>query len=228
MHKQSELVLCFLLLVFSWLAHAQESKSLLRAADSLYMAGNFAASAKFYERAIRAGEARSRTSYSAARAFALAGDKEQAWHFLNQSIDWGWRHIQFLEKDNALVSLNEDPRWEDILNKTRVAKNKFAPVDSVIDRMNRLSAEAYLYRIRPKSMGGGGKSYTGFEIPANLRSFSYGSFEARVIHSDTIFFIATSAVVKGTIETKMDRTGRLGIGGWRYTDGLKVLVESQK
>jgi hypothetical protein len=217
--------LCLLLLGLIQFSYAQNLKILLHAADSTYKAGNFAASASLYESAARTEPANGLIHYYAARAFALAENNERAWLFLRQSVDRGWHQVRIIQKDQALAKLHSDPRWGDILKRAQVVEQKFAPIDSLIQHLNVLSANAYMYRVRLKAMGGGDKSYKGYAIPVTLESTPYGSFDARVLHADTIFFTATSTLAKGTVATRMDATGRLGIGGWTYTDEFKKLID---
>jgi RimJ/RimL family protein N-acetyltransferase len=53
--------------------------------------------------------------YSAARAWALAGDGDSAFRNLHKAIDTGWSHLEHLQKDDDLKSLHKDKRWEELL-----------------------------------------------------------------------------------------------------------------
>ena len=48
--------------------------------------------------------------------------------------------------------------------------------DAIINDINNLAANAYQYRIRPASMGGGAGSYTGWTIPTKMSSNENGTY----------------------------------------------------
>src|SRR5690349_18225008 len=52
--------------------------------------------------------------------------------------------------------------------------------DAMISQMVSILANAYQYRIRPQTMGGGGGSYQGYKIPRNLTASEFGTFVATV------------------------------------------------
>ena len=90
--------------------------------------------------------------------------------------------------------------------------------DAVINDLNNLAANAYQYRIRPTTMGGGGGVYTGYNIPVKLASNENASY-VRVVNSATqITFTGTSALGYGTVIAVLDTTGKLGtFSGTLYT-----------
>jgi len=90
--------------------------------------------------------------------------------------------------------------------------------DAVINDLNNLAANAYQYRIRPTTMGGGGGVYTGFNIPTKLASNENAAY-VRVVNSATqITFTGTSALGYGTVIAVLDTTGKLGtFSGTLYT-----------
>ena len=84
--------------------------------------------------------------------------------------------------------------------------------DAIINDMNNLAANAYQYRIRPTTMGGGGGSYTGgngYSIPTKLVSDDNGSFTATNA-AQAVTFVGTSGQGYGTVTAVCDSTGRLG------------------
>jgi hypothetical protein len=84
--------------------------------------------------------------------------------------------------------------------------------DAIINDLNNLAANAYQFRIRPTTMGGGGGSYTGgsgFAIPTKLASNDNGTF-SRTNAAQAVTFIGTSAQGYGTVTAVCDSTGRLG------------------
>ncbi len=48
--------------------------------------------------------------------------------------------------------------------------------DAIISDLTNLAANAYQYRIRPTTMGGGGGSYVGYGIPPSLASNENGAY----------------------------------------------------
>jgi hypothetical protein len=87
--------------------------------------------------------------------------------------------------------------------------------DAMINDLNNIAAQAYQYRIRPASMGGGEGSYRGFRIPTKMRTNENGSYEARVVRSDLLEFTATSAQNStNAITVCIDSDGRLT--NWTY------------
>ena len=66
--------------------------------------------------------------------------------------------------------------------------------DAIINDLNNLAANAYQFRIRPTTMGGGGGSYTGgsgFAIPTKLASNDNGTF-AGTNAAQAVTFVGTS------------------------------------
>ncbi len=68
-------------------------------------------SAQAYQAAIDRGYRVGTASYNQACAYALAGDKDQAFAALRKSIDNGFDSPDHLAKDDDLDSLHGDPRW---------------------------------------------------------------------------------------------------------------------
>ncbi|MFH0988735.1 MAG: hypothetical protein V1799_01825 [bacterium] len=86
--------------------------------------------------------------------------------------------------------------------------------DAIINDLNNLAANAYQYRIRPQSMGGGQGKYTGYNIPTKMRTNENATYETNVINDDLLQFKATSAQGSGTVEVQIDGNGRFG--QWKY------------
>jgi hypothetical protein len=84
--------------------------------------------------------------------------------------------------------------------------------DAIINDLNNLAANAYQFRIRPTTMGGGGGSYTGgsgFAIPTKLASNDNGTFTGTNA-AQAVTIVGTSAQGYGTVTAVCDSTGRLG------------------
>jgi hypothetical protein len=87
--------------------------------------------------------------------------------------------------------------------------------DAIINDLNNLAAQAYQYRIRPTSMGGGQGDYSSFSIPTKMRTNENATYTSTPSAS-TIAFTATSAQnPSNTVQVTIDSNGRLS--GWSYT-----------
>jgi hypothetical protein len=86
--------------------------------------------------------------------------------------------------------------------------------DGMINEIANMAANAYQYRIRPTTMGGGGGSYVGYAIPTKLRKTEIGSYEVEV-SADSVMFIGTSARANGGVRATVNKEGRTG--GFVYT-----------
>jgi hypothetical protein len=87
--------------------------------------------------------------------------------------------------------------------------------DAIINDLNNLAAQAYQFRIRPVSMGGGQGDYSTFSIPLKMRTNENATYTAAP-GTTTISFTAVSAQnASNTIQVTIDSDGRLG--GWSYT-----------
>src|SRR5712671_1414781 len=89
--------------------------------------------------------------------------------------------------------------------------------DALINDLNNLAANAYQYRIRPTTMGGGGGSYINFKVPNSLQSNDNGNYvpSALVTTGSSFDFTGTSKQGYGTVKATIDTTGRLS--GFAYT-----------
>ena len=152
--------------------------------------------------------------YNAACCYALTGQKDLAFYSLDAAIAKGWRDRKHAEEDEDLTSLRGDQRWNDVLTKM-AAGGVEENIDAVINDLNNLSAYAYQYRIRPKSMGGGQGSYTGLKIPEKMVKNTNATYEILAAKDSLVQYKATSANGFGTVEVSLDANGRLG--GWIYT-----------
>ncbi|MCX5729610.1 MAG: hypothetical protein NTZ28_12385 [Nitrospirae bacterium] len=87
--------------------------------------------------------------------------------------------------------------------------------DAIINDLNNLAAQAYQYRIRPTSMGGGQGDYSSFAIPLKMRTNENATY-ASTPSATTILFTATSSQNgSNTVQVTIDSNGRLS--GWSYT-----------
>ena len=88
--------------------------------------------------------------------------------------------------------------------------------DAIISDITNMAANAYQYRIRPVSMGGGGGTYTGYSMPTSLASNENGAYVAAVGGPNQITFTGTSAQAYGTVAGTYDGSGKLS-GTFTFT-----------
>ncbi len=86
--------------------------------------------------------------------------------------------------------------------------------DAMINDLNNLAAQAYQFRIRPTSMGGGQGDYTTFTIPVKMQTNENGTYTASATAND-ITVTATSAQNSSNyITVVIDSDGHLTT--WSY------------
>ena len=87
--------------------------------------------------------------------------------------------------------------------------------DAIINDLNNLAAQAYQFRIRPVSMGGGQGDYSTYVIPTKMRTNENATYNAAP-GANSIVFVATSAQnTSNTVTVTIDSFGRLD--SWSYT-----------
>jgi hypothetical protein len=89
--------------------------------------------------------------------------------------------------------------------------------DAIINDVNNLAANAYQYRIRTSSMGGGNNSYVGYNVPTKLSSNANATYVASGQTASACIITGTSipnvgGTVVGTLAT--DGTLTLSITGF--------------
>jgi hypothetical protein len=80
--------------------------------------------------------------------------------------------------------------------------------DMILNWINNLAANAYQFKIRPKTMGGGNGIFTGYKIPNSLVENDEASFTAEVF-ADSVMITGISKQKLGSISATMDDKGRL-------------------
>ena len=86
--------------------------------------------------------------------------------------------------------------------------------DAMINDLNNLAAQAYQFRIRPTSMGGGQGDYTTFSIPTKMRTNENATYSATPGTNTILFTAISSQNASNSITVTIDSNGRLG--GWSY------------
>lgn len=90
--------------------------------------------------------------------------------------------------------------------------------DAIINDLNNLAANAYQYRIRPLTMGGGGGRYVNYAIPTKLQTNENATYAVSGISATAMTFTGTSSQGYGTVVAVLDSTGKLGsFSGTLYT-----------
>ena len=89
--------------------------------------------------------------------------------------------------------------------------------DAMINDINNIAANAYQYRIRPTSMGGGNNSYVGYTVPTKLSSNANATYAASAASATSVLITGTSIpnspnVVTGLVN--VDGTMTLTPGSW--------------
>jgi hypothetical protein len=97
------------------------------------------------------------------------------------------------------------------------AQSVQANKDAITNDLNNLAANAYQYRIRPSSMGGGNNSYTGYTIPSKLQTNENASYTIVSNSGTGIVLMGTSIQNSGnTGQVSIGTDGRSITGGWSY------------
>ncbi len=82
--------------------------------------------------------------------------------------------------------------------------------DGIINEINNIAANAYQYRIRPTTMGGGGGTYLGYTIPKKLAVSRIGSYSMDVAADSAIVSGAWSdGNGEGTVRAVVNKEGFL-------------------
>jgi beta-lactamase regulating signal transducer with metallopeptidase domain/Flp pilus assembly protein TadD len=109
----------------------------------LYEDERYLEAAEAYRKAVDRGYREDTAAYNAACSYALAGRKDDAFTWLNKSMELGFDLSSYLGKDDDLDSLRRDPRFAELKKATRAAKAEGKTADSVraVKRFERLTAE---------------------------------------------------------------------------------------
>lgn len=89
--------------------------------------------------------------------------------------------------------------------------------DAVTVKMIGIAADAYHYRIRPSTMGGGSHSYIGYAIPSKLAKDENGTYALGTVSVGTLQVSGTSSLNSAWIANcTVDDTGStvVSYSGW--------------
>ena len=87
--------------------------------------------------------------------------------------------------------------------------------DAIINDLNNLAAQAYQFRIRPTSMGGGQGDYSGFSIPTKMKTNENATYSASTSPNSIVFTGFSAQDPTNSVTVTIDSFGRLG--GWSYS-----------
>lgn len=96
-------------------ARPEEMRAWVLLGLSLHTEGRYEEALAAHLRAARFPQAAVRATYNAACAHALLGNRDQAFDLLRRAIEHGFDDLRHIEADRDLVSLRDDPRWNEIL-----------------------------------------------------------------------------------------------------------------
>jgi hypothetical protein len=86
--------------------------------------------------------------------------------------------------------------------------------DAIINDLNNLAAQAYQFRIRPTSMGGGQGDYTTFAIPTKMKTNENATYSSSPTTNSIVFTAISAQNASNSVTVTIDSNGRLG--GWSY------------
>ena len=83
--------------------------------------------------------------------------------------------------------------------------------DAITNDLNNICANAYQYRIRTTSMGGGNNSYAGYAIPTRLSSNSNAVYTITTAGTTTTLGVTgtSSSVASSTVVASLDVNGNV-------------------
>ncbi len=89
--------------------------------------------------------------------------------------------------------------------------------DGVTTSLIEIAANAYQYKIRPSTLGGGGNLYAGYTVPSKMAFDDYGTYALGTVSSRSIQITGTSSLNTAWSATcTADDTGRTTVtyAGW--------------
>ncbi|HYQ86915.1 MAG TPA: hypothetical protein VES59_06705 [Bacteroidota bacterium] len=73
--------------------------------------------------------------------------------------------------------------------------------DGITAELTGIAADAYQYKIRPTSLGGGRPDYTGYSLPAKMQKDDNGTYVISSISSSQAVFTGTSSMNTSWVAT---------------------------
>ncbi|MFH0990709.1 MAG: hypothetical protein V1799_11910 [bacterium] len=96
------------------------------------------------------------------------------------------------------------------------ANNIQSNKDAILNDINNIAADAYRYRIRPASMGGGQNSYTGYKVLPKMSNNENATYDVTLTAVDVAFKAISAQNAANTVEVKIDSLGKFVSGSWTY------------
>ncbi|HUS02749.1 MAG TPA: DUF2268 domain-containing putative Zn-dependent protease [Chitinophagaceae bacterium] len=106
---------CLFILIFSFSSVAQTASRFGEKGDSAYTAKNYPLAIDYYTKQqslLPFSFQKRNVWYNMACNYALSGDKENAWNYLNKSLDAGYNNYPHILKDTDLDTLHSDKQWK--------------------------------------------------------------------------------------------------------------------
>ena len=77
--------------------------------------------------------------------------------------------------------------------------------NEIINECALLASEAQLYYRKPRSLGGGGKTFTGWKVPSQYNTTEVGSFSAEVLSPKEVKITGTgNEIITGSDSVKVE------------------------
>ena len=97
------------------------------------------------------------------------------------------------------------------------ANNTEANKDGVTSSVINIAANAYQFKIRPSSLGGGSHNYTGYTVPVKMNQDDNGTYALGTVNAQNVQIKGTSSVNTAWVATcTADDSGKTSISytGW--------------
>ena len=97
--------------------HPDDARAMYLGSSCLVKIGELDKARVWADRALDTDRDEPAVLYNVACSYALMGEPDHAIELLNEAIDNGFGYRAWLENDNTLASLREDPRFEALLKR---------------------------------------------------------------------------------------------------------------
>jgi adenylate cyclase len=97
--------------------HPDDARAMYLGASALVKIGEFEKARVWADRALDTDRHEPAVLYNVSCAYALMGENDRAIELLSEAIDNGFGYRAWLENDNTLEGLREDPRFQVLLNR---------------------------------------------------------------------------------------------------------------
>ncbi|MCA8832460.1 DUF6624 domain-containing protein [Hymenobacter pini] len=124
--KKAYCILLLLLLSSGTVLAQGEFRKLNQQAADAYAAKNYQSSGQLYDQAFKQAKAQPSSTdlYNAACSWALAGNANKAFQYLDRATLAGWENVPHVKQDTDLAALHTDKRWQPMLTKLQATVAK--------------------------------------------------------------------------------------------------------